>query len=487
MTSDDLFTIAQKKNEPKKPEAAPSKTVKPSAETASARTNVPEMSVSDLALSLKQTLEQTYGRVRIRGELSGIKIVGSGHMYGDIKDVDANINIVCWRGNLSKLAIKPEDGMDVIVTGRVSSYPKSSRYQIIIDKMELAGEGALLKMLEERRKKLAAEGLFEPSRKKPIPFLPQVIGVVSSPTGAVIQDIMHRLKDRFPRHVLLWPVNVQGDGSADQITNAINGFNALEGTNEKGGLPRPDLLIVARGGGSLEDLMAFNEENVVRAVAASSIPVISAVGHETDTTLIDYAADLRAPTPTGAAEMAVPMRINLMAQIQNDHERLMSAAARIVRERKNILATYTARLGNPKQLLENKSQSVDFLTEKLSGALRHNIQNQKSHLQETASKLISPKYLIEQKGQSISYLSARLHKTWPRIIADKKTQLEGFDRILQSLSPKGVLERGYALVYDTDGNLIQNSAALAEGQELAVEFADNDKIAVKAGKPLKSS
>jgi len=271
MSSEDLFTVA------KAQEASAEKTEQK-------LSNVPEMSVSDLAHSLKRTLEETYSHIRVRGELSGLKLAASGHLYGDIKDVDANINIICWRGTLSKLSLRPEEGMDVVITGRVSSYAKSSRYQIIIESIELAGEGALLKLLEERRKKLAAEGLFNAERKQKLPFLPHVIGVITSPTGAVIQDIMHRLKDRFPRHVLLWPVAVQGKGADEQIAAAINGFNTLDGST----LPRPDLLIVARGGGSLEDLMPFNEEIVVRAVANSSIPIISAVGHETDTTLVDY-------------------------------------------------------------------------------------------------------------------------------------------------------------------------------------------------------
>jgi len=461
MTSDDLFTVSQKR-EP-------------------VLSNVPEMSVSDLALSLKQTLEQTYGRIRVRGELSGVKVVGSGHLYGDIKDVDAVINIVCWRGNLSKLAVKPEDGMDVVITGRVSSYPKSSRYQIIIEQMELAGEGALLKMLEERRKKLAAEGLFDQNRKKKLPFLPQVIGVVTSPTGAVIRDIMHRLRDRFPRHVLLWPVTVQGDGAAEQIAAAIDGFNNMDGT----GLPRPDLLIVARGGGSLEDLMAFNEEIVVRAVANCAIPVISAVGHETDTTLIDYAADLRAPTPTGAAEIAVPMRLNLIAQVQDDFERLISAAGRLVSDRKNILAAQSAKLGDPRHLLENKAQTLDYLGDKLSGALKSNVHIKRSELQDIAAKLVSPKYLIEQKKQNLTYLDGQLVRVFPRMLSDQKAKLDSLSRMLQSLSHQGVLLRGYAIIRDQQGNLIRRSENLVDGQEISIEFADQDKLGAKVQKSAK--
>lgn len=467
MTSDDLFTAA-KKNENR-------------ANSEPCRSNVPEMSVSDLAQSLKMTLEQTYGHVRIRGELQGIKVVGSGHMYGDIKDVDANINIVCWRGNLSRLSVKPEDGMDVVVTGRVSSYPKSSRYQIIIEAMELAGEGALLKMLEERRKKLAAEGLFNAELKKQLPFLPNVIGVVSSPTGAVIRDIMHRLKDRFPRHVLLWPVNVQGTGSAEQIAAAINGFNNFDGTD----LPRPDLLIVARGGGSLEDLMAFNEEIVVRAVANCAIPVISAVGHETDTTLIDYAADIRAPTPTAAAEMAVPMRLNLMAQVQDNHERMISATGRLIDHCRNILATQIARLGSPYHLLESKAQILDGMGEKLLSHLKSNLHIKRYALQEKTSKIISPKHLVEQKKQRLETLEHQMTRILPQTLEGKKTALENLGRMLNSLSHKGVLSRGYTLVFDENNQLIRDPHTIKEGQNMVIEFANEQKIETKAIKTLK--
>lgn len=462
MSAEDLFTIADKTET-----------------TAPTLSNVPEMSVSDLANSLKRTLEETFSHIRVRGELSGIKIATSGHLYGDIKDVDANINIVCWRGTLSKLPLRPEEGMDVVITGRVSSYPKSSRYQIIIEKMELAGEGALLKLLEDRKKKLAAEGLFDPARKKPLPFLPNRIGVITSPTGAVIRDIMHRLRDRFPSHVLVWPVPVQGTGADQKITDAINGFNKFDDAL------RPDLLIVARGGGSLEDLMAFNEENIVRAVAASVIPVISAVGHETDTTLIDYAADLRAPTPTGAAEMAVPVRLNLMAQLQDSHERLIKSAARIISERKNNLSAISVRLGDPRKILEIKTQTIDFLSEKLSNALRRQLYAKQTQLQETTSRLISPKFLILQKQQSLSYFYDRLQKTMPQKLVDTRNRLNTLGRMLSSLSPKGVLSRGYALVYNENGQLVRSPNALKEGENLQIEFDKGEKLAAKAGKPLK--
>jgi exodeoxyribonuclease VII large subunit len=268
-------------------------------------TNVPVYSVGELSGALKRTIEQTYGYVRVRGEISGCKRHSSGHIYLALKDMDAVMDAVCWRGSAGRLKVDPADGIEVIATGRLTTFPGRSKYQMVIEQMELAGEGALLKLLEERKRKLAAEGLFAAERKRPLPYLPTVIGVVTSPTGAVIRDILHRLNERFPRHVLLWPVAVQGDGAAEQVARAIDGFNRIA---PGGPIPRPDLLIVARGGGSLEDLMAFNEEIVVRAAAASRIPLISAVGHETDTTLIDFASDRRAPTPTAAAEMAVPDR-----------------------------------------------------------------------------------------------------------------------------------------------------------------------------------
>jgi exodeoxyribonuclease VII large subunit len=507
MSHDDLFTAADRAPDPEK-----------TAGTGNG-SNVPEMSVSDLALTLKRTLEDTFGHIRVRGELSGLKLAASGHLYGDIKDVDANINIVCWRGTMSRLSLKPADGMDVIVTGKVSSYPKSSRYQIIVETIELAGEGALLKLLEERRKKLAAEGLFDPARKKKLPFLPERIGVITSPTGAVIRDILHRLKERFPRHVLLWPVAVQGDGSAEQVANAVHGFNQLSPPY------RPDLLIIARGGGSLEDLMSFNDEAVVRAIAASTIPTICAVGHETDTTLSDYAADLRAPTPTGAAEMAVPVRLQLLAQVQDDSERLFSAAVRMLRDGRNLLARHVAEIGRPQHILETRMQALDHAGERLGGglstlvrhkradlqelsaalpaprhmvtqklqtlthtgqrqisAIRSVLQNKKSILKETGSLLTSPRAALEQKQQKLTFLDQRLLRTTPHLLQQHRTTLQGFTRILSSLSPKSVLERGYALVYDENGNLVRESASIGKGQELTVEFAGGDRMTARREK-----
>jgi len=350
--------------------------------------NIPEFSVSDLAFSVKRTVEETYGRVRVRGELSRVSIPKSGHMYSSLKDEKAVIDAVCWKGVLGKLSIRPEEGIEVICTGKMTTYPGSSKYQLVIESMELAGEGALLKMLEDRKKKLAAEGLFAAERKQQLPFLPTRIGVVTSPTGAVIRDILHRLADRFPRHVLVWPVKVQGQGAAEEITEAINGFNALPDHQ------KPDILIVARGGGSLEDLMPFNEENVVRAVAASTIPVISAVGHETDTTLIDYVSDVRAPTPTGAAEMAVPVRMNLLAQITDNEQRLISGMSRMFKSYNQQIDTMTSKLGDPTRLLELKIQAADRASEKLNHSLQSLINIKKQKYTERSARLRAPVDLI---------------------------------------------------------------------------------------------
>src|SRR3984957_16692557 len=321
------------------------------------RPNLPEYSVSELSQAVKRHIESDFGHVRVRGEVSGFKRHSSGHCYLSLKDADADavLDAVIWRPLAQRLALKPEDGMEVVCTGRMPTYASRSKYQLVIEAVELAGIGALLKMLEERRKKLAAEGLFDDSRKRPLPYLPEVIGVVTSPTGAVIRDILHRLRDRFPRHVLVWPVPVQGENAAAAVAAAIEGFNALKPGGE---IPRPDLLIVARGGGSLEDLMAFNEEIVVRAAAASRIPLISAVGHETDTTLIDFAADRRAPTPSAAAEMAVPVRLDLVADVRSLGGRLDAASIRLVEERRMRVEGLARGLPDPRTLLENAQQRL---------------------------------------------------------------------------------------------------------------------------------
>lgn len=437
--------------------------------------NVPEFSVSELAGAVKRTLQDTYGHVRVRGELAGIKIAASGHLYGDIKDEDANINIVCWRGTVAKLAVRPEEGLEVIVTGEMSSYPKSSRYQLIIHSMELAGEGALLKMLEERKARLAAEGLFDPARKKALPFLPQRIGVVTSPTGAVIRDIMHRLRDRFPTPVLLWPVLVQGKGADEQIAAAIRGFDALDAAL------KPDVLIVARGGGSLEDLMAFNEENVVRAVAECSIPVISAVGHETDTTLIDYAADRRAPTPTGAAEIAVPVRSELLAQILDDEKRLVGAMSRLIEQGRRGLEHMGARLGDPGRLLEVKTQRLDHADHKLGAGFKTILARKELKIRESGARLRHPQSLIDEKGRMLAYHGQALARLAPQLFKERQVRLDSAGRMLESLSFKKVLARGYAVVRDDKGQPITAAARTKAGQAVQIQFAD-DAVEALIGK-----
>ncbi len=310
--------------------------------------NVREYTVSELSLALKRVVEDAYPHVRVRGEISGFKRAASGHVYLTLKDEEAALDAVMWRGTAGVLRFAPEDGLEVVCTGRLTTYPGRSRYQLVIERMEPAGIGALMALLEERKKKLAAEGLFDPARKRPLPFLPEVIGVVTSPTGAVIRDILHRLAERFPRHVLVWPVVVQGERAAAEVAAAIAGFNRLK---PGGAVPRPDLLIVARGGGSIEDLWAFNEEIVVRAAAASTIPLISAVGHETDTTLIDFAADKRAPTPTAAAEMAVPVRADILARVLERAARLIQAEERLLAEGRTALSSFARALKRPSDLL----------------------------------------------------------------------------------------------------------------------------------------
>src|SRR5438874_13416903 len=334
------------------------------------RLNIPEWTVSELSAALKKTVEDAFGHVRVRGEIPGFRGAhSSGHCYFALKDENAKIEAVIWKSALYRMRFKPQEGLEVIATGKLTTYPGSSKYQIVIEALEPAGIGALMALMEERKKKLAAEGLFAEGRKQLLPWLPEVIGVVTSPTGAVIRDILHRLQDRFPRRVLVWPVKVQGDGSAEQIAAAIRGFNALP---ETGRIPRPDLLIVARGGGSLEDLWSFNEEIVVRAAADSMIPLISAVGHETDITLIDFAADKRAPTPTAAAEMAVPVRSELFVEVSGLVRRTMMCWQRGQEGRRNELRAAVRALPAAGELLAIPRQRADAATAALPRGLRAN-------------------------------------------------------------------------------------------------------------------
>ncbi|MGH1377924.1 MAG: exodeoxyribonuclease VII large subunit [Alphaproteobacteria bacterium] len=445
------------------------------------RSNVPEFSVSELAFSLKRTLEDNYARVRVRGELSRVSIPKSGHMYSNLKDDKSVIDAVCWKGVLSKLSVKPEEGLEVICVGRITTYPARSNYQLIIESMELAGEGALLKMLEERKKKLASEGIFSPDRKKNLPFIPQKIGVITSPTGAVIRDILHRLGDRFPRHVVVWPVKVQGQGADQEITTAIDGFNTLPIEE------RPDILIVARGGGSLEDLMPFNEENVVRATANSEIPIISAVGHETDTTLIDYASDLRAPTPTGAAEMAVPVRLNLIAQVEDDEKRLINGISRLLSENRHKLEATSAKLGDPMRLIELKTQRLDHTASKLDHNFKHQIIKRSNQVIQTSSRLITPKSRIDTARASLERWSEQIEHSTERAIDNKRNMLNQAHEKLELLSFENVLKRGYVVVRDQNNKPITQASKLSQGQDINLQFKNNEKIGATINKKCKSS
>src|SRR6185312_5055253 len=391
---------------------------RPMSEPAALASNLPEFTVSEISQAVKRTLETSFERVRVRGEVSKPNYHGSGHLYFSLKDEGAAIDAVCWRGTLARLKLKVEHGMEVVVSGRISSYPGSSKYQIVIDSVELAGEGALLKMLEDRRKRLAAEGLFDAARKKPLPYLPEVIGVITSPTGAVIRDILHRLADRFPRRVILWPVKVQGDDAAAQVVAAIRGFNALP---VGGRVPRPDLLIVARGGGSLEDLMPFNDEEVVRAAAASAIPLIAAVGHETDTTLIDFAADRRAPTPTAAAEMAVPVRSELLEEILDYSHRLVRSLTR---------------------LAEEMTQRLDGWIERLLNAPRSYFAGRWDHLARLTAALPTPREQLAQANLKLNHAIANLGQGLKALLIRKH---HAFERTAGLLRPEAIatrLERG---------------------------------------------
>ena len=419
--------------------------------------NQPALSVSELSQALKGVVENTFGDVRVRGEISGFKLAASGHLYFNLKDENAVLAAVCWKGVSQRFAFKPEEGLEVICTGKLSTYPGRSSYQIVIEFMEPAGAGALLAMLEKRKAMLAAEGLFSPERKKKLPYLPRTIGIVTSPTGAVIKDMLHRLRERFPVHVLLWPVLVQGEGAKEQITAAIQGFNAMEN--------KPDLLIVARGGGSLEDLWAFNEEMVVRAAATSKIPLISAVGHETDTTLIDYASDHRAPTPTAAAERAVPVRSELQ----------------------NMLNTYAQRM-QPNRILEPMVQKLDDWGERLKNALPQMLQVKTQHLA-TLSANLKPQLLllnVSKMQGDVSRLKEKLNQAITLQQERLTTKLNQYAGLLASYSYEHTLKRGFALVKSAEGALLSSAAAAKTHATLSLQFHDGSLTTHTNGKPKKS-
>ena len=472
----------------------------------SAPSNVPEFSVSELSFALKREIETAFPRVRVRGEISQPSFPRSGHCYFRLKDENAVIDGVAWKGTIPRLGIRIEEGLEVIATGKLTTYAGSSRYQIIVDRLELAGEGALLKLLEDRRKKLQAEGLFDQDRKRPLPFLPEVVGVVTSPSGAVIRDILHRLADRFPRHVLVWPVAVQGEKAAGEVAAAIAGFNRLP---EGGPVPRPDVLIVARGGGSLEDLWAFNEEAVVRAAAASTIPLISAVGHETDTTLIDFASDRRAPTPTAAAEMAVPVRADLLAETLDYATRLVGGVNRLLRESSMELAGLARGLGDPRRLIEERQQRLDVSGERLAHATRQLVERRAQAL--TAARLLQPNAVIAAKEQMLVAESRALRSAMERFkgdtlqkierTADRLTQnadrlkrhsddllrrggerIDQLGKLLESYSFHSVLNRGFALVRDEKGRPVHHAAEVRQWAPLRLEFADGE-VSVREDSP----
>jgi exodeoxyribonuclease VII large subunit len=431
--------------------------------------NASALSVSELSLRLKRTVEDAFGFVRVRGEISGWKRAASGHCYLCLKDEKAVIDGVLWKVTAASLPFRPEDGIEVVATGKLTTYPGRSRYQIVIERLELAGQGALMALLDKRRRALAAEGLFDPGRKRKLPFQPRVIGVVTSPTGAVIRDILHRLADRCPCHVIVWPVQVQGETAAAQIAAAVRGFNALPAG---GPVARPDLLIVARGGGSIEDLWAFNEEEVVRAVAASDIPTISAVGHETDTSLCDFAADVRAPTPTAAAEMAVPVRGDLLGQLRELGHRIERCARRAMERSREQLESSLRRWPERDALLAPQRQRLDDLADRLPRALRTELSHARAALGQTAGAL---------RPGLLNAVHARARE-----------RLDSLWRVAQLAHPNRPLERGYARVEDKDGRTLISAAAAKAAGRLKLIFGDGDVeaqagAAAPAGKPRRPS
>ncbi|HSM52927.1 MAG TPA: exodeoxyribonuclease VII large subunit [Erythrobacter sp.] len=443
--------------------------------------NAAPLSITEISNMLKRVVEDRFGFVRLRGELSGVKRAASGHLYLALKDENAVLDGVMWRGGAQRLQFSPEDGIEVIATGKLTTYPGRSKYQIVIDSLEIAGEGALLALLEKTKAKLEAEGLFERERKRALPFLPRVIGVVTSPTGSVIRDILHRLADRFPSHVLVWPVLVQGQGAAEQVANVLRGFSAL---GEGGPIPRPDVVIVARGGGSIEDLWSFNEEVVVRAIAASTIPVISAVGHETDTTLADYAADRRAPTPTAAAEIAVPVRADLVATVADLANRQRRAVLRPVELGRERLEARVRRMPRLDQLLQPHSQRLDELGERLRRGLMDCAGRGREQLAGTSARL-SPALLRRSAGDAQRQLErVRLvPELVTRPIERKREALGALARLAQQFHPEEPLRRGYAIVRDANDKALTSRALAAKETALVLQFADGRLDVVPADVP----
>ena len=488
--------------------------------------NLREYSVSEIAFALKRTIEDAYGHVRVRGEISGFKRAASGHSYFSLKDDRAVLDAVSWKGNARRLSFVPEDGLEVICTGTLTTYPGRSRYQLVVEHIEPAGVGALMALLEERKRRLAAEGLFDAARKRPLPFLPAVVGVVTSPTGAVIRDILHRLADRFPTRVVLWPVAVQGDGAAEQVAAAIDGFCSLP---EAGDPPRPDLLIVARGGGSIEDLWAFNEEVVARAAARCAIPLISAVGHETDTTLIDLVADRRAPTPTAAAEMAVPVRRDLALQLDGLGQRAGQAIAKQLSSLVQQVSGLARGLPEPRIAVAHASQRADDLGERLGNAFAYQLRDRRGRLDRAFLALRPPAQLVREHGLRLDHrllrlrdlscdrvsgasraliaaaarlegapLPLRLREAGERLqaatgrlslaaarrLADAEAAAGRLGQLVDTLGPTRVLARGYAIVRaQATGRVLPSCAEAAEHQALDLQFVDGRLPVLRAEPP----
>ncbi len=505
-----------------------------------APSNAPELSVSELSAALKRTIEDRFGFVRVRGEISNYRGPhSSGHAYFSLKDQSARIDAVIWKGVFARLRTKPQEGLEVIATGKITTFPGKSAYQIVIEALEPAGVGALMALFEERRRKLAAEGLFDEARKQLLPFLPATIGVVTSPTGAVIRDILHRIAERFPRHVLVWPVRVQGETSAAEVAAAIDGFNALP---ETGRPRRPEVIIVARGGGSLEDLWSFNEEIVVRAAARSLAPIIAAIGHETDWTLIDYAADLRAPTPTAAAEKAVPVRAELAAALADLGRRHSGAMFRLSERRRNDLRALTRALPQGEAIIALPRQRLDGSAARLDGAISKAHDRQRIGLARLSHRLAgqSPQARLGRAAERLSALGQRLRRSIEtgherrlqrlshaaarleaarsvRVrlegertaaarqrldglagrmahgvragLAKRWTQIKTLEQLLGSLGYAQVLARGYALVRDANRKPVRLAAEISDGALLDIEFHDGHKTAIagpaQPAKPVK--
>ncbi|MGO4916482.1 exodeoxyribonuclease VII large subunit [Pseudogemmobacter sp. W21_MBD1_M6] len=468
--------------------------------------NSPEYTVSEISGAVKRVIEGEFGLVRVRGEVGRVTRPRSGHVYLDLKDDSSVLAGIMWKGKAAQLRVQPEEGMEVVATGKLTTFPGQSKYQIIIDDIQPAGMGALMMMLEKRKAMLEAEGLFDQSRKKPLPYLPEIIGVITSPTGAVIRDILHRLRDRFPRKVLIWPVAVQGDRCAAEVAAAIRGFNAF---TPGGALPRPDLIIVARGGGSIEDLWGFNEEIVARAAAASDIPLISAVGHETDTTLIDFVSDRRAPTPTAAAELAVPVRLDLLAWVGEQDSRLVRAARRGVDLRGQRLRDLARALPRAEALLSGPAQKLDLWGERLRPALgaatqkkklvlsekggalrpallRRVVQDKRALFDRRADRLRLPLLQrdLEIRKKDLAAVLSRLSQAGITQVKRQRDKLDALERLRQTLGYTETLKRGYAVVRG-DGDVVTSKKAAGAASDLEIQFHDG-RIAVGAAvKPIK--